>query len=251
MALTTDQITLCNQALGYIGEFEVEAGKTAEKQYVLCERYLESTIKSVLAGHPWNEAKYRVWIPENKTAVRFGYDHIFTLPTDCVRVLRLNNGENDYDHWECERGSILTNIASRGRGYSDETDYFVGEYIEYEDVTYSVDTSFTATGEFTDDAEAYMTSLTEDYAVLLLEYIRYDSSDITTYSQPLTDAIAQQLAIRVATGLTNDPKTKVDLLNEFERLTLPRARSVDGQQGRVRPFFKSRWWRSRTGNWSY
>lgn len=249
MALTADEITICNEALGHLGEYEVSSSKTSEKQYVICERYYDAAVQEVLCEHPWNEAKKRAYVVESADAPVFGFSHQFALPTDCLRLLRIGDGDGDWDFWEVEGGYILTNRSQSGLTYSSGTDYVAGQYISEDDVTYLVDTSFTATGTFATDAAAYLTSQTDDLAVLKIEYI-YSLTTISSWSPKLRHAIAQKLAIKVATHLTNDPATKNSLLNEYESLTLRKARSVDAMQGRIRPLFKSKWWNTRQTNWS-
>ena len=81
--------------------------------------------------------------------------------------------------------------------------------------------------------------------VIYVEYI-FQLTTTKLFSINLEEAISVQLAIKVITGITNDTKGKVDLINEFERLTMPKARSVDGAEGKPKPIFNSEWLRSRT-----
>jgi hypothetical protein len=229
--------------MGYIGEYQVEAGKTTTQQYVLCERFYSQALEDVLTEHPWNEAKKRVYVLQSSTDPLFGFTYKFQLPSDNLRILRLGDGANDYSFWEVEGDYIMSNIAQSARSYSVGDDYVAGQYITYSDVTYSVDTSFTAT-DWTTDLAAYLTTTGGDYKVLKLEYIQ-NLTDTTKWSPKLTDAIAQKLAILTVVGITNDPKSKQQLLSEFETLTMRKARSVDAMQGRLRPYFKSGWWRTR------
>jgi hypothetical protein len=242
MALTTDEITISNLAMGYIGEYAVEAAKTSEKQYILCDRYYDSAVEEVLCEHPWNEAKKRTILMQDTTAPLFGYSYRFAVPSDYLKVLRIGDGDGDLEMWEVENGYILTDRVQSPLAYSTDSTYVAGQYITYSDVTYLVDTGFEASDWATDSA-AYLTSQGGDYNILLVEYI-WNNTTISTWSPKLEDAIAQRLAIKVATGITNDPKTKTNLLNEFESLTMPKARSVDGKEGRMRSIFRSQWWRS-------
>ena len=191
-----------------------------------------------------------VFLVQNSTDPIFGFSYRFALPSDNLRVLRLGDGANDWGFWEVENGYILTNYSQSARTYESGQDYIAGQYISEDDVTYSVDTSFTATGTFATDAAAYMTTTGGDYRILKVEYV-YNLTTISSWSPKLRDAITQKLAIKVATGLTNDPKTKANLLNEYESLTMRKARSVDAMQGRMHPYFKSRWWSTRNSGRNY
>lgn len=94
---------------------------------------------------------------------------------------------------------------------------------------------------------------TIDARIVYVKYV-WKLTDTTKFSTHLREAIAVQLASKVITDLTNDTKGKVDLINEFERLTSPKARSIDGSQRKPKPIFNSEWIRSRrtgtTGYWA-
>ena len=244
MALTNEEIVICNLALGQVGEYQITSSATSTKQYELCERYYDEVVKDVLSDHTWNEAKKRAYLVEEADAPVFGFSYRFELPSDLIKVIRIGDGENDYEFWEVENGYILTNLAQSPLSYAVGDKYAAGQYISYGSVTYEVITGFTATDWTTDLANLLTTS--GDYAVLKIEYI-YNLTDTTKWSVRLKNAIAEQLAIKVSVGITNDPKTKYDLVNQYESLTIRKARSADAQQGRVRPITNSTWWRSRFG----
>lgn len=241
MALTTKE-QFYNKALDIISEYEVTEGRTTEKQYKLCARNFDDARKETLAMHPWNEAKTRTIVMQESTGPVFGYDYKYAKPTDCLRIVTINA---EPEGWEEETGYILTDYIQSPLNYdANSVDYVAGQYISYNDVTYLVDTSFTSSAWSTDSS--YVTSQGDDYGVIYLEYI-YDLETITSWSPLLKNAIAYQLAIKVLPAITNDPsgKTKEALLTELHRLVLPTARSVDGQQGTLRPYFKSQWLRAR------
>lgn len=83
-----------------------------------------------------------------------------------------------------------------------------------------------------------------DYRIVYVRYV-WKLTDTTKFSTHLKEAIAVQFASKIITGLTNDTKGKVDLINEFENLTSPKARSIDSAQRKPKPIFNSQWVRSR------
>lgn len=111
--------------------------------------------------------------------------------------------------------------------------------------TYEVLVSHISDTILTDIASANISATASEARIIFVEYI-YQLTDTTKFSEDLKNAIAQQLAIKVITPLTNDTKGKIDLINEFERLTMPKARSVDGAERTPKPIFSSEWIRSRT-----
>ncbi len=111
--------------------------------------------------------------------------------------------------------------------------------------TYEVATTHTSDTVLAGVTSAYLTPIGADYRIVFIEYI-YQLTDTTKFSAPLKEAIGEQLAIKIITGLTNDTRGKIDLINKFEKLTLPKARSVDGAEMTPKPIFSSEWLRSRT-----
>lgn len=241
MALT-DTEDLFNIALGLIGEYEVVEGNTSSKQYKLCNRFYARSRKEVLSLHPWNEAKKPKILLEDTTARIFGPARRYPRPSDALLILTINE---DVLHWEDEGGWIITDHYRSPRAYSaSSVKYIAGQYVSQSDVTYLVDTTFTSS-DFTTDLASYMTSQSADLMVVHVEYI-YDLTTISSFSPLLYNTIAYKLATKVVVAITNNPKAKVELTEELEKLILPTARSQDARQGRMRQYFDSSWIRSRS-----
>jgi hypothetical protein len=109
---------------------------------------------------------------------------------------------------------------------------------------YSVAVAHTSDTVLADLTSANLTAVGADRQVVYVTYVT-NLTDTTKWSPRLKQAVAMKLAIKVVTGLTNDTAGKDRLVNEFERLTMPKARSVDAMQGKPRPIFNSSWIRSR------
>ena len=77
------------------------------------------------------------------------------------------------------------------------------------------------------------------------EYI-YQLETTSSWSSNLTEAVATQLAIKIEPGIAGNIEVNSKLLNEFERLTMPKARSMDGAEGKPKPIFNSQWIRARS-----
>ena len=78
MSLTQEE-TIYNEALGYIGEYQITEGKVTEKQYVICKRYYDKARKMALSAHPWNEAKGRTILPTEDYDPVFGYQYRYEI----------------------------------------------------------------------------------------------------------------------------------------------------------------------------
>lgn len=290
MSLSSEQITVCNLALGLFGEVEIVGAQTSTKQYKLCDKFYVSTLKETLSEHNWNEHKKRAMLVEDSTAPLFGYSYRFAMPTDCIKLLRIGDGDNDWTEWEVEDGYILTDKAQSPATWTAEEAFVAGQYCSYSDITYLCATAYTpvewasgdtysigdrvylgstlyycnvantastsnspATDETTWTAKtpatdtAVWTSQSGDYSVLYVEYIYYNT-DTTSWSPRFLDAMVHNLAIKLVVPITNNPKNKDLLLQEYENLTLRKARSVDAQQGKPKTLFRSLWWNSRYGS---
>lgn len=252
MALTSAQLTIANLAMGYLGEYVATSTLTDEKQYLYAERYYDLALEEVLVDHPWNEAMTSVVIAEDADDPIFGYDKRFAVPSDALRIISVNddlgadvrNSASNVDAWETEGDYILANAGVSPQTWATATDYVDGEFFTSDSVTYEVLVSHTSDTIANDLASNNIVSAGGDYKVIYVRYVK-NLTDTTKWSPRLKHAVAMKLAIKLITGLTNDTKGKDLLINEFERITMPKARSVDSMQGKPRPIFNSEWIRSR------
>lgn len=259
MALTAEE-TIYNLALGTIGEYEVEEGATTTKHYGLCSRFYAQARDEVLISHLWNEAMVRVEIVQDVTNPIFGYDRRYSKPTGALRIVSVDddlgadqrNKAQGIDAWEVEGDYILSNAGLTPPIWVTDTDYIDGQFFSYNSTTYEVlvthtsdTTGATAAAQIAVDVAAgNIESKGGDYRIVYVTYVD-QLTDSTKWSSKLKQAVVMKLAIKIITGLTNDTKGKIDLINEFEKLTMPKARSIDAMQGTPKPIFSSEWIRSR------
>lgn len=254
MAITSERL-IYNKACDKVGEYYVsDDTSTSSKQYVLCERNYDDARDEVLVEHPWNEAKKRVCIAQESDHPIFGYERKFAKPSDCLRVLSVNDSSGadvslNYAGiypWEVEGGYILTDAGENPQSWVTSTAYYVGEFVYDADneITYEVLVSHTSDTIANDVTAGNLVSAGGDYKVIYVEYI-YQLTTVASFSPKLKNAIALKLAIKIVAALINNPKAKQALIEEYERLVLPKARSVDAMQGKPKPIFNSSWLRAR------
>lgn len=74
---------------------------------------LEPVIREVARSHKWNALKTRAQLPQDTAGPAFEWDHSYTLPVDCLQVVKVNGYSVDHayiqDHFEIEARRILTN----------------------------------------------------------------------------------------------------------------------------------------------
>lgn len=238
----TDEENFYNEVLGLIGEDTLTEGDKTEKEYILCNRYYTIAMNEILCSHPWNEATKRVQLVQDSAEPIHGFDYRYALPADNLRILTINN---DVDDWRVENGYIYTDTGDTPEEWTTGEVYTAGQYVSLSSVTYLCNvsnTAATATSPATDTTT--WTTAGGDYAVIAIEYV-YKLTTISSWSPKLRYAIALNLAIKITTSLTNDPKNKLVLIEELEKLVLPQARSVDAAQGKPKRIHQSSWIRSR------
>ena len=113
-------------------------------------------------------------------------------------------------------------------------------------VTYEVLVTHTSDTVVADITSANVAARGIDLDIVYVEYT-WKQTDMDEWSAKAKLALSVNLASKIVTGLTNDTKGKIDLINEYNSLVMPQARSVDGAEGKPRPIFTSSWLRARRG----
>ena len=235
-----DNTDIYNLALGLIGEYEVASGDVSSKQYKLCNRFYAQSLKKALCKHPWNEAIETVTLMQSTTAPLTEFSYQYAKPSDCLQVRSIGN--DDY-HWEVQGQNIVTDYSRVPDVWLTATAYVAGQYVQVSDVTYLCATSHTSTTWAADTA--YWTTQVGDYNVIDVTYIK-TLTDVTLMSVNLIDAIAHELAIMVVVGITGDVSAKKALLEQFNKDIIPKARSIDAVEGRLKHLYQSSWVRARS-----
>lgn len=84
-----------------------EAGQVG----ALCGLLYPELRDTLLADHTWNFALARASLAASDTAPKWGYSGAFPLPSECLRVVRVNASDPTTD-WKVEGGAIVTNIGA-------------------------------------------------------------------------------------------------------------------------------------------
>lgn len=102
-------VDICNSALQRVGAASIVSLSDNSPEARACTIAYDSNRRDELRKHPWNFAVKRVVLAPDSTAPAFDYQYQFTLPSDCIRVLRPATAELD---WQVEGRKILTNYGS-------------------------------------------------------------------------------------------------------------------------------------------
>ena len=92
----TSIVQICNIALSNIGEQRISALSDNTERARLCNLRFEDCRDAVLRSYPWKCAVARVALASSTTAPAWGYTYQYLLPSDCLRVLDIEEVTEDY-----------------------------------------------------------------------------------------------------------------------------------------------------------
>lgn len=102
-------VDICNIALSNLGDQKISSLSDANERARLCNLRYDDVRDSVLRSHPWSCAVTRTLLARNDTAPVWGFSYSYSLPSDCLRVL-------DVEEWETpfriESGVIVTDAET-------------------------------------------------------------------------------------------------------------------------------------------
>lgn len=101
-------VEICNRALQKLGAERITSLTQDSENARAINVCFEAVRDAELRSHPWNFAIKRAQLAADSTNPAFGFDHQFTLPADCLRLLPPDQYTN-YDTWQIEGRKILAN----------------------------------------------------------------------------------------------------------------------------------------------
>lgn len=102
-------VDCCNSALQRVGAGSILSLSDNSPEARACSLAYDSNRRDELRRHPWNFAIKRAVLAPDSTAPAFDFKYAFTLPSDCLRVLRPATANLD---WQIEGRKILTNEST-------------------------------------------------------------------------------------------------------------------------------------------
>ena len=88
-------VDICNSALNLLGASTISALTEDSKNARLCNQRFEPVRNRVFRSHNWNCLIKRIQLAQDSTGPVVEYTYGYTLPTDCLRVLKIHNGTTD------------------------------------------------------------------------------------------------------------------------------------------------------------
>jgi hypothetical protein len=102
-------VEICNGALNQLGATTILSLTEDSKNARLCNARYTQVRDGVFRSHPWNCLQKRVEIAADTTAPAWGFSFAYTLPSDCLRLLRILDYDSNY---KVEGRKILSNASS-------------------------------------------------------------------------------------------------------------------------------------------
>ena len=106
MASTVD---ICNGALNQLGATTILSLTEDSKNARLCNSRFTQVRDGVFRSHPWNCLQKRIELAQDTTTPAWGFKYAYTLPADCLRLLRILDYDSNY---KVEGRKILSNTSS-------------------------------------------------------------------------------------------------------------------------------------------
>ena len=106
MASTVD---ICNGALNQLGATTILSLTEDSKNARLCNSRYTQVRDGLFRTHPWNCLQKRVELAADTDAPAWGFTSAYTLPADCLRLLKILDYDSNY---KVEGRKILSNTSS-------------------------------------------------------------------------------------------------------------------------------------------
>ena len=88
-------VEIVNSALNLLGASTITALTDDSKNARICNQRYEPIRNRIFRSHPWNCLLKRVQLAQDTTAPVVEYAYAYTLPSDCLRVLKFHTGALD------------------------------------------------------------------------------------------------------------------------------------------------------------
>ena len=108
-AITT-RTQICKQAIMRLGSLE----SLKSQPMVFANSFYDHTLEELLSDVPWAFAKKQVTLVANATNPSAGHTKRYTLPTDFIQIIRVNNIDTteNFGQWEIVGGFLHTDIGA-------------------------------------------------------------------------------------------------------------------------------------------
>ena len=109
----SSEIDICNNALAVLGETLIASLTEDNKAARLCNLQYAPTRDTIFRSYPWHCLQKRALLARSFTDPLWGYNYQYALPSDCLKVLELEeHNDNTTVEYSVEGRFILTDAET-------------------------------------------------------------------------------------------------------------------------------------------
>lgn len=113
MATSNSPVSICNQALGHLGEVQIGSLTEGTVAAGLCQLNYDQARRGLLRRFPWQFARARALLELSATTPPFEWDYSHALPADFIRLRFLYDGyERQVRQFALEGGCVLSDYET-------------------------------------------------------------------------------------------------------------------------------------------
>jgi hypothetical protein len=105
LEFNNDWVSICNMALGRLGAGSIETLADGTQLANYCNLFLGNVVEDILGGHDWRALRKRVELAPLVSTPLYDFDHVYQLPSDFVRIIDVDNDDEEYS---IETDELLT-----------------------------------------------------------------------------------------------------------------------------------------------
>ena len=210
-------IQICNLALARLGDARIAALSDATAQAQYCSLFYTQTLEELQTEFDWQFCRKLASLTADATPPAFGYARRFAVPSDFLRLIRLNGIDEDenFSKWEIVDGFIHTDLAAPAQieyiAHVTTATKFPAVFVEIFSAKLAANLALPLTGSkelFVQMAEIFSSNIQRPAVKALILATAKDrpSSTITE------DELCRQAILRVGTAEQFGPSSQAMLL---------------------------------------
>jgi hypothetical protein len=210
-------IQICNLALARLGDSRITALTDATAQAQFCSLFYTQTLEELQTEFDWQFCRKLASLTADATSPAFGYARRFAVPSDFLRLIRLNGIDEDenFSKWEIVDGFIHTDLAAPAQieyiAHVTDAAKFPAVFVEIFSAKLATNLAMPLTGSkdlFSQMAEVFSANMQRPVVKALILATAKDrpSSALTE------DELCRQAILRVGTAEQFGPSSQAMLL---------------------------------------
>ena len=210
-------IQICNLALARLGDARITSLSDATAQAQYCSLFYAQTLEELQTEFDWQFCRKLASLTADATSPAFGYARRFAVPSDFLRLIRLNGIDEDenFSKWEIVDGFIHTDLAAPAQieyiAHVTDAAKFPAVFVEILSAKLATNLAMPLTGSkdlFTQMAEVFSANMQRPVVKALILATAKDRPS-TTLTE---DELCRQAILRVGTAEQFGPSSQAMLL---------------------------------------